>query len=343
MKYAMCFLLSVTTLGLLSLTTQAHHSTSNFDSSQEITLRGTVTRVEWVNPHVYIYIDEQSSNGESVRWEIEGQPPAALRRLGWSRDMLSVGDSISVTGNPAKDSDVKKMNGQLIEKEEGTLYDETQALVKMAAAPTPRTGASSLAGIWTTKLDLSNYYHFFFGAGEEELTDKGRVARAQYDENTMNPGLNCLSLDSPSLMLMADTKKITIAEDKIQISADYDNGERTVHMNATSHEGASVSSQGHSIGYWEGDDLIIDTTHFSESITGNGKGVPSGSEKHLVERLILNEDRQSLTYSFELADAEYIATPITGSTTWFYQSDSNFVTEDCSLENARRYLELEQQ
>jgi hypothetical protein len=86
----------------------AHHSfAAEYDSQKAVTHKGTVTRIDWMNPHVYIYIDEKSENGKVVNWGFEGYPPNTLRRVGLARDMLKVGDSISVTGWVAKDGSAR--------------------------------------------------------------------------------------------------------------------------------------------------------------------------------------------------------------------------------------------
>jgi len=330
--------LGIVLLALLPTTGQAHHSTNGFDSSTQITITGTVARVEWVNPHVYIYIDAESDNGELVRWEIEGQPPAALRRLGWSREMLSAGETIAVTGNPPKNGTDSALLGQLFEKVDGVLFDEAEAMNKLAADANVNQVADSLNGIWTTKLDLSVFPHFFFAAGDEELTDKGVAEREAYDEHTMNPGISCIPLVAPSIMLMPDTKRITINRQNVIIASDYDGIERTIHTNVANHDGASNSLHGHSIGRWEDKSLLIDTTHFTASVIGNGNGLPSGAQKHLTESLSLTANGKGLNYSFELSDPEFIATPITGAVEWAYRPDLEYVTEECNLENAERYL-----
>ncbi len=82
----------------------AHHSfAAEYDSSKPVTHSGVVTKIDWMNPHVYIYIDEKSPDGKVVNWGFEGYPPNTLRRVGLSREMLKIGDSISVTGWVAKD------------------------------------------------------------------------------------------------------------------------------------------------------------------------------------------------------------------------------------------------
>lgn len=83
----------------------AHHSLpATFDISKALKLSGTVTAIEWANPHVYFYIDvvdEQS--GIVANWAIELLSPNALVRNGWNRDSLTIGDKVVVEGSPARD------------------------------------------------------------------------------------------------------------------------------------------------------------------------------------------------------------------------------------------------
>ena len=82
----------------------AHHSFSaEFDASKPVELKGVVTKIEWTNPHVYFYLDVKDDKGASTNWGCEATSPAALRRQGWSRDALKVGDQVIVEGYPARD------------------------------------------------------------------------------------------------------------------------------------------------------------------------------------------------------------------------------------------------
>ena len=83
---------------------QAHHSfAATFDGNKPITLRGTISRMLWSNPHGHLYIDVKNQKGEVVTWEIETGSPAALFRRGWRKDDLPVGKEVIVKGYLAKD------------------------------------------------------------------------------------------------------------------------------------------------------------------------------------------------------------------------------------------------
>ncbi|MEO5922402.1 MAG: DUF6152 family protein [Bryobacteraceae bacterium] len=82
----------------------AHHSfAAEYDSKTMLTLVGTISKVEWTNPHVYVHIDVKDSAGKVVSWALEGYPPNTLKRTGFARASLVQGDQITVTAYKAKD------------------------------------------------------------------------------------------------------------------------------------------------------------------------------------------------------------------------------------------------
>jgi hypothetical protein len=92
-------------LGVLSLATLAlaHHSfAAEFDFNKQITLKGSITKVEWTNPHTYFYIDGKDETGKTGNWAVEGGAPNVLYRQGWKPDTLKIGDQVTVVGSRAK-------------------------------------------------------------------------------------------------------------------------------------------------------------------------------------------------------------------------------------------------
>ena len=97
----------------------AHHAfAAEFDAKQPITLRGTVTRVEWINPHTWIHIDVKEADGKVVEWMIEGGTPNTLLRAGVDRKSLPAGTEIVVEGYRAK-SGLNRANGRDITLADG--------------------------------------------------------------------------------------------------------------------------------------------------------------------------------------------------------------------------------
>ena len=82
----------------------AHHSfAAEYDSNKPITVTGTVTKVEWTNPHARIYMDVKDDKGVVTNWNFEMGGPLQLKRLGWQRDSVKVGDELKIDGYIAKD------------------------------------------------------------------------------------------------------------------------------------------------------------------------------------------------------------------------------------------------
>ena len=97
----------------------AHHSfAAEFDHEKPITLKGAVTKVDWVNPHVYIYVDVKGENGEVTNWALENNSPNSLVREGWTRHALQPGDEVTVDGFLAKDGS-KLLNAQSVKLPNG--------------------------------------------------------------------------------------------------------------------------------------------------------------------------------------------------------------------------------
>jgi len=82
----------------------AHHSFgAEYDAKQPVTLKGTVTKFEWTNPHARFYIDVKDESGNVTNWNLELASPNVLNRQGWTRHSLNIGDAITVEGSRAKD------------------------------------------------------------------------------------------------------------------------------------------------------------------------------------------------------------------------------------------------
>ena len=335
------FRLTALTIALLLFgSTKAHHSSNGvYDSDRTITIQGSVTRFDWKNPHLYVFVEAINEDGDVVNWRIEGRPLAFMRRIGWSRDTLIPGDKVTVTVNLPLD--LAKARGLLrsIEvdgREIPPISGESVGKLMTTNSREAKSGADSLSGTWITLVN-GEILGIVNDPTKHNLTEAGLKAVESFDQSTMHPGLECIPFTAPVLMVVPDTKSIVLNDDIGRIRGDFDGTERTVYFDDRKAEEPTI--HGHSNGRWEGEVLVIETTSFSDHRMGNSFSLPSSNQKHLVERLELNADGKSLQYSFELTDAEYLAEPLIGQTTWAYRPDVKFTSVECDLENSRMYLD----
>jgi DNA/RNA endonuclease YhcR with UshA esterase domain len=107
-------------LMLVAPVANAHHSTSMYDMEHPSTFKGTVTRVEWTNPHGYIYLDVKNDKGGVDEWAMEINSPNFLRHNGWTSSIVKPGDVITITGGAAK-SGAKTMRCTSVVLADGTV------------------------------------------------------------------------------------------------------------------------------------------------------------------------------------------------------------------------------
>lgn len=105
MRLGMLSLMALCGLVVVPATLSAHHSfAAEYDASKQVTLKGKVTKVDWVNPHSWVHIDVTDADGKVTHWSCETAPPNILYRQGWRRDSLKEGDEVTIDGFLAKDA-----------------------------------------------------------------------------------------------------------------------------------------------------------------------------------------------------------------------------------------------
>ncbi len=122
-------------IAVAQVTLSGHHAfAAEFDATKPIKLKGTVAKMEWINPHSWIHIDVKKPNGTVERWMIEGGPPNALYRRGFTKDSIPIGIEILVEGFRAKDGSLKG-NGRDL-----TFPDGRKLFVGSSGTGAPRDG-----------------------------------------------------------------------------------------------------------------------------------------------------------------------------------------------------------
>jgi hypothetical protein len=131
MKAAFAFLVAGLAL-LAPAAALAHHSfAAEYDAKKPVTLKGTVTKVEWTNPHARFYVEVKDESGSVATWNLELASPNVLIRNGWTRHSLNVGDQVTVEGAQAKDG------SQMANARSVVLADGKKVFAGSAAEPAP--------------------------------------------------------------------------------------------------------------------------------------------------------------------------------------------------------------
>ena len=313
-----------------------HHSPIIFDANAVVVVQGPVSRFDWTNPHAYIFVETTDDTGRTVEWQFETDATSILLRNGWTPESLTPGDIVSVRANPDRLRDRAHALMISLEKEDGSVLTPASG---DPGAPVVTPPAADLSGIWEQRFE--NFLEFYERAANVATTEKGAAARAQYDLRSENPVAACIAYPSPMIVAAPQyLNELAVHDDRVTIHSEFYDVERTVYLDGRRHPvDGERTNQGHSIGWWDGDALVVDTTLFADHRSPlPGTGVPSGAEKHVVERYALSEDGTRILIDFTLEDPEYLAEPFTGTLEWRYLPHLELAAFDCDIEQATRFM-----
>jgi len=324
--------LAVTALVVVvQLPAWGHHSEAGFVTDAVVAFQGTVVEFNWRNPHVYIDVESTDAAGDVVQWVVETGATPIMRRSGWTPDSLQPGDVISGRGHPERGTGRNYTLLLSLEKEDGS------TLAQYSGDPTSRASTTSLAGVWKGR--GATVGEFFDRLKDVPLTDAGAAAKAAYDFYVDSPAAACIGPTSPAIVAIGlYVNEIELGDDAILIRSEFFDSDRTVYMDGRGHPGAAErTAQGHSIGRWEGDVLVVDTVQFSDRRSSSISGVPTGLRKHVVERYALSDDGTYIVIEIFLEDSEFLAEPFIGTVEWNYAPQLERYRYDCDPETSRRY------
>jgi hypothetical protein len=312
----------------------AHHSRAAFDTTVEVSIEGVVSDVTWANPHVYLTLEVEGSDGAPTMQLVEVGPLSTLGPLGLNRDALIRGERVTVRANPNRRGAGHTVVGLDVTRSDGSIYP---LHVSGRNRPPPATQrADSLAGKWVPT--AAGWLSIVQGSRTWPLTEVGRQGVADTVSQQASQA-ECAPWPAPVFMAFPALLTVDARPDVVTMRFDWMNGERTIHMNHTEHPvGLAPTLQGHSIGRWEGATLVIDTVGFAPHREGAGFGVPSGERKHLLERLTLSDDRTTIAYEFTIEDPLALTEPVTRSVQWSYRPELEPSGQQCDPEIATRFL-----
>ena len=245
---------------------------SEFDRGVVTEVEGVVSRISWRNPHVMLEVTSTDENGVKAVWTLEGSAVSAQRRRGMTSDRIAVGDKVRVAGSPSNRRD------RYLQVNHVLLPDGVELLVGGAREPrwsgraagggavidTTRAAAARGEGIFRVWSQGTGAW-FFAGRSNYRLTASAAASAAAWDDIADNPLTKCVAPGMPGLMGNPYPMEFVQVGDDIELRFEEFDAVRTIHMGAGAARPASVPSSplGYSVGHWEGETLVVDTSRIN--------------------------------------------------------------------------------
>ncbi len=332
--------IALSSLVLGAVSASAHHSTANFDASKTVEFRATVKKFEYTNPHSHLYLERATADGVKEEWVVEMGSIPSIRTSGISPDKLKVGDAITFRGSPDKDPAKKYVLFGKATKDDGTVFGRDRAAGAPRAVETPKgPGSADFTGIWSNGGAATPGARAFFDLVDYAVTDRGKALLAAFKEEN-DPGLNCEKHGIPRSIYGPYPRSISRNSKTIDIHYEFMDVNRTIYLNEKSHPAHGKRTHiGHSIGRFEGDTLVVDTANFAAQKWGNGRGLDSSDQKHMVERYTLADNGNTMTVTFTLTDPVYLAKPAVETYKFRYNPEYKISDFNCDVNSARTFVE----
>jgi hypothetical protein len=339
----------------------AHHGIGRFDPTKELTVEGTLTGLDFVNPHSYVHFNAVGADGTTIAMQCEMRGATVLRRSGWSPELFVPGVAIKIVGRPHRD-DPHYCYADTLTIGDAPTLERYQQLSE--DAPTDRanrplrlaSGKPNLGGDWAQeqyimarppqgtpnlvpkslldavnagKVAMADVPNHGWFPPPVTLTEAGQAASAALRNlpPERNPRLSC-QITSILFDWVFDGTINRVTQSDDVITMEYGRGlTRTVHMDLAAHPSEVAPSRaGHSIGRWDGDTLVVDTVAFEPgSLAG---AVAHSAELHVVERFTLNPETLALRREYVANDPLYFVNEyVSGDTV--LPADAPFAVDAC--------------
>jgi hypothetical protein len=304
--------------GGLAAPALAHHSFSaEFEADKTAELSGKIVQVWWSNPHVRYRLEVTRADGETEQWELQALNITGLQRLGWTQQTVKVGDELEVSGQIGRDG-AKKLFVRSVERPDGTQLltgrgDSAAADPnQIHATPGKRYGYGPVSNEYPIDITGAwrNRYKFRVTVDDLEpkptpFTAEGRALYAATD-HYQDPALRCLALGLPRLFgAPYDMEIVDAGTHYVLIHVEHNTPRRVWMDGRQAPPDTQPSSLGFSAGRWEGDVLVIETTHLAPAWL-DGSGLPmKGEGTRIVERYEFTADRLAMDRVMTIYDPYY--------------------------------------
>jgi hypothetical protein len=311
----------------------AHHSfAAHFLMNTFTEIEGRVTDIEWVNPHVKIYVED--AGGEI--WEVEAGPVNLLTRMGIERDFVHVGETIRARGNPGRDDARALWIANIL------LSDNTELLVGPTAEPYWTSEAiGDASGFFEAGALGTNPERSFFRTWtpliasmprpqeEPTLTAVAQAAQSRYGIGNQVVG-DCEVPGMPFAMMSPYPIELVDEGDRILIRGEAYDLERAAYTETPAREPAP-SPLGLSLARIEDNVLIVETSRIDYHSYGD-LGPAQSREAEVTERFTLSDDGRELAYELIVSDPVMLATPWRWGGAFVYREDETLKPWNCGVE-----------
>ena len=325
----------------------AHHSAAGrFDSQQLMELEGTVTKISWRNPHIYMSLEATDDSGGTAAWHLEGGSPNFLRRVGIPDDSVKVGDRIKVAGWPPQTSKKEMfVLNMLTPAGEEMLFTPLaqpvwtdkavgDASVFFQAEGDPGRPELGLFRVWSYTFKSPVLFpeskaHLNVDVLSYPLTESARESVLAYQGTETDVTPYCAPKGMPLIMEQPFPIEFSQVDGNILLRAEEYDVVRKIHMDPdVDRSGRSPSQLGYSAGQWDGDTLVVRTTDISYPWF-NQRGVPQSEDSVIVERFTPTDQGSRLDYVLTVTDAAIFTEPVTMEKFWVYLPDQTVQPFDC--------------
>ncbi len=341
-----------------------------YDAERQVRLEGPVTRIEWVNPRAFLFIDVRDAGGVVANWAVEFGNPIDLERNKWTRSSLRVGDVVTVDASPARGPNRQALARSVVHKASGKRMFETAAARPAAtrAAPAPRwpdgqvrlgpgpgqrgywgaPSAKALIESTATAVRVNDDGLLLNLADADRVAPMQPWAKAVYlhRQRTLlkdDPIARCMPPGGPRQFQMPNGVQFIEQREIGRVLVLMGGGNRNWRVIYTDGRPQGQAAEvvltyyGNSVGRWEKDTLVVDSIGYNERFWFTSGGLPHTEALHLVERFS-RPDLNTLRYEVTVEDPRTYTRPWTGGWTLQWMPGEDIQEYFCE-ENAESTFE----
>jgi hypothetical protein len=285
----------------------AHHGVApHYDDNKRVTLDGVVTQFEFINPHSFLHLRVADAAGQEAVWTCELASRSVLARNGLQAEMFAPGTHVVVTGSAARHNptgcalrEAHFDDGSVLRS--SALYGATPATTAV-----PDAQSNSIDGVWAMKTFAVSFY-------EGVLTEEGERQRAAFDPINDDPAIYCEPASPVRFWINVNEPfEIKRGADAVIVEHQFMDSRRIIHLDTTRPPADEPrSAMGYSTGHFEGNALVVSTTHFTAATLEPRRGVMHTQDLELTERLEVNPSTHELEITWTIDDPVIFKEPHT--------------------------------